>query len=684
MSTGIITGGTLSINGTNSAKLDILEGTGVVINNYTNPAAPTKTDVVWSTTTAIVLTNLATEDETVIGVDSTGAIIQSATQFTEEELRDIIQIGTVGHISRTAIDYIINEPAANTDTRAVMQDFFDAFGSFNMDGNEFYANGANLQINKTAGKTFDSQLNWTNSKKSPNTFLNDAKSACIFSYYNRDALGDWGSSYYGADIDPENYDTGTGLASVGAGRWTIQPIFYYPSLAGVDFDVDIQYGQATYATQAEAVAAINAIVVINPYLNYDVFRGWLVVQQGATALNNAATARFIPAWKLGVSAASGGGIGGEVNTATNVGTTGESLVHGKTGVDLQFHSITSMTLALSLTQNIGTKSIDIDLESAYIPHGSLDGLQGGGVGEAYHLTSAQVTALGDAVKIQGVDIPAPAVGDNLKYIQYNNTSGDFQYAAPSGTGDFTGPASSVTGNFVSFADTTGKVGSDSGVAAASFAVAAKGVTNGDSHNHDGGDGGQIAHTALSSIGTNTHAQIDTHISSGPHVTNGDSHDHSGGDGAQINHTGLSNIGTNTHAQIDTHMSATAAHGVSGAVVGTTDNQTLTTKRTNPRVTETASNTAPTPDVSTTDIYVITALAGAITLGIPTGTPLQGQKLVYRIKDVTSARAIGYNAIYRAIGVTLPTTTVLGKTLYIGCVYNSTDTKWDVLAVGQEA
>ena len=42
------------------------------------------------------------------------------------------------------------------------------------------------------------------------------------------------------------------------------------------------------------------------------------------------------------------------------------------------------------------------------------------------------------------------------------------------------------------------------------------------------------------------------------VTNGNNHDHSGGDGAQINHTTLSNIGTTTHAQIDTFISSKAA------------------------------------------------------------------------------------------------------------------------------
>lgn len=62
-----------------------------------------------------------------------------------------------------------------------------------------------------------------------------------------------------------------------------------------------------------------------------------------------------------------------------------------------------------------------------------------------------------------------------------------------------GPASAADGNFAAFDGATGKLIKDSGSKAADFAVSAKGVTNGDSHDHDGGDGAQIDHTKLSNL-----------------------------------------------------------------------------------------------------------------------------------------------------------------------------------------
>ena len=103
----------------------------------------------------------------------------------------------------------------------------------------------------------------------------------------------------------------------------------------------------------------------------------------------------------------------------------------------------------------------------------------------------------------------------------------------------------------------------------------------------------------------------------------------------------------------------------------------------PRVTSIASSATPTPDADTTDLYVITALATGATLGAPTGTLVQGQKLTIRIKDNGGAQTLAYNAAYRAFGATLPTTTTASKTLYLGCIYNSTDAVWDVVAVTEE-
>ena len=126
---------------------------------------------------------------------------------------------------------------------------------------------------------------------------------------------------------------------------------------------------------------------------------------------------------------------------------------------------------------------------------------------------------------------------------------------------------------------------------------------------------------------------------------------------------------------------------STSIVTIDGTQTITNKRNQPRIVSAASYTTDTGtslDFSTCDLFIITAQAGALKFNNPSGSPVQGEKMIIRIKDNGTARALTYDTQYRAIGVTLPTTTVISKTLYIAGFWNATDTKFDVTAVGQEA
>jgi len=103
-----------------------------------------------------------------------------------------------------------------------------------------------------------------------------------------------------------------------------------------------------------------------------------------------------------------------------------------------------------------------------------------------------------------------------------------------------------------------------------------------------------------------------------------------------------------------------------------------------KVANTDTATTLTPDVSANNQYSYTALATGLTINAPTGTPLDGERLTFRIKDNGTSRSLTWNAIYRIVGTVLPTATVASKINYVGCIYNSADTKWDVIAVAREA
>lgn len=122
---------------------------------------------------------------------------------------------------------------------------------------------------------------------------------------------------------------------------------------------------------------------------------------------------------------------------------------------------------------------------------------------------------------------------------------------------------------------------------------------------------------------------------------------------------------------------------SDTVVTLTATQTLTNKRISARINSTTSSATPSINVDTTDQFNITALAAAITSmtsGL-SGTPTDGQKLMIRIKDNGTARAITWGSSYQSSGIaTLLATTVINKTHHVGLIYDAALSKWVCIAV----
>ena len=124
----------------------------------------------------------------------------------------------------------------------------------------------------------------------------------------------------------------------------------------------------------------------------------------------------------------------------------------------------------------------------------------------------------------------------------------------------------------------------------------------------------------------------------------------------------------------------ASYTATGAQLGG-----ITTGRIAPRVVAVASSATPAVNSDGVDLFKITALAAAITSMSTnlTGTPVDGQRLVYRIKDNGTARAITWGAKFASGGDALPTTTVISKVTRVELEYDTVGAIWRTVAVKQE-
>ena len=113
-----------------------------------------------------------------------------------------------------------------------------------------------------------------------------------------------------------------------------------------------------------------------------------------------------------------------------------------------------------------------------------------------------------------------------------------------------------------------------------------------------------------------------------------------------------------------------------------DTETLTNKRITQRLVTTTDDATAAIDCDSYDIYELSAVANATVFTV-TGTPTNGQKLIIRFKDAGTTKGLTWTG-FTAIGITLPTTTVVNKWHYVGAIYNSIGTTWQVVAYSVEA
>ena len=147
-----------------------------------------------------------------------------------------------------------------------------------------------------------------------------------------------------------------------------------------------------------------------------------------------------------------------------------------------------------------------------------------------------------------------------------------------------------------------------------------------------------------------------------------------------NTTGTASNVTGTVAIANGGTGATTLAGAS--IVTYTGTETLTNKDIVERVVSIADGTSITINADTTDIatQANTQTAGTLTINAPTGTPVNGQKIVLRLQS-TNVQTFSWNAIFAgSTDLALPTASSgSSKYDYVGFIYNSTASKWQLLA-----
>ncbi|MCK5614985.1 hypothetical protein KAR91_74675 [Candidatus Pacearchaeota archaeon] len=279
--TGWLEGGTITINGGDDTLIDIAAGS-VLITDYTDQMNPDITKIIWSAQTGLDPGLIGRS--TWVGVQDDGAgnaEFVYDVSFDSTQRRSIAILGRIWDNAGTGPQITsvgeYERPAWGLMT--AFQDFILEYGSWNISGNKYSANGANLLLDKSAGTSF--RYNAENIPGIENVhvdLLQEPRTA--YAYHLQ------GSSVVTAEteIDPDNYDVGGVKTAVPNGKWTIQEIWFFP----VSGTCHVLYGQDYYSSKGDALDGLSTEDKVRniEILDGAIERAYLIVQQGCDDLSD--------------------------------------------------------------------------------------------------------------------------------------------------------------------------------------------------------------------------------------------------------------------------------------------------------------------------------------------------------------------------------------------------------------
>jgi len=385
-STGIISGGVLSINGGNNTLFDVSAGVGYVV-DYSTPSAPTIKSVSFGPFSAQTVTNLASADFTWILINSSGAIVQQTTNPTPIQRRTMINLGRLNTSNRTNISFANTLPDFTFSPVSQLGDLMDSLGPFNVSGNVVSANGANLSMNKSAGTMFQKSFNYSSTTNNPHVATTAGLTLFSFSYQNQ--TGGPGTSV--TVLDPTTYDVGGTTTAVPnpVATATVQRVYLFASNT-----IRIQRGQATYANLAAAVQGYpSENFVTSPLVNnFAVLIAYIAIQKNCLSLQDTTCSAIIPAGRFGSTASGGGGITNLQQSYNN--SVQPQIILNSTQLGIQVRdAATPLGSSLFAIQNNGGTTNYLGVDTTGIQTTNFTGTGTTGAVRVHNLTTTQKNAL---------------------------------------------------------------------------------------------------------------------------------------------------------------------------------------------------------------------------------------------------------------------------------------------------